>query len=45
MSAQYRVLYMDYSVGAPPTPTTHDEGYLQYRTTTYGPQLAVVLHF
>jgi hypothetical protein len=45
VSAQYRVLYTEFLAGAPPTPTTHDEGYLQYRTTTYGPQLSVVLHF
>jgi hypothetical protein len=45
ISAQYRALYVEYTNGSPPTPTFTDEGYLQYRTLTYGPQLAAVFHF
>jgi hypothetical protein len=44
-SVQYRLLYVEYLNGTAPTPTFTDEGYLQYRTMTYGPQVAVVMHF
>ena len=45
VSAQYRLLYVEYINGSAPTPTFTDEGYLQYRTMTYGPQVAAVFHF